>query len=84
MATPARLPSKTAVNFPDDCRCRHVIELYADFSRARQDQTQLFVGTGYRFKLKELSKDKTSSLLRTIWAGITSGPYHATSLEIYT
>lgn len=45
----------------------HVIELYADFSRAGQGYTQFPDGNRYRIKLEDLRKEETRILLRSIW-----------------
>ncbi|MBD8877763.1 class I SAM-dependent DNA methyltransferase [Roseibium polysiphoniae] len=45
----------------------HVIELYADFSRAGQGYTQFPDGNRYRIKLEDLCDADTCDLLRTIW-----------------
>ncbi len=45
----------------------HVIELYADFSRAGQGYTQFPDGNRYRIKLEDLRQEETRILLRTIW-----------------
>ncbi len=45
----------------------HVIEVYADFSRAGQGYNQFPDGNRYRIKLEDLRDEKTRDLLRTIW-----------------
>ncbi|MBC7282961.1 DNA methyltransferase [Hoeflea sp.] len=45
----------------------HVIELYADFSRAGQGYTQFPDGNRYRIKLDDLRKEEVRERLRTIW-----------------
>lgn len=45
----------------------HVIELYADFSRAGQGYTQFPDGNRYRIKLDDLRKEEVRNRLRTIW-----------------
>ncbi|MBB5535046.1 class I SAM-dependent DNA methyltransferase [Rhizobium giardinii] len=45
----------------------HVIELYADFSRAGQGYTQFPDGNRYRIRLEDLGNEETRALLRTIW-----------------
>ncbi|WP_150526732.1 class I SAM-dependent DNA methyltransferase [Roseibium sediminis] len=45
----------------------HVIELYADFSRAGQGYNQFPDGNRYRIKLEDLRDDETRKLLQTIW-----------------
>ena len=46
----------------------HVIELYADFSRAGQGYTQFPDDTRYRIALEDLRRDETRTLLRRIWS----------------
>lgn len=45
----------------------HVIELYADFSRAGQGYNQFPDGNRYRIGLEDLRRDEIRDLLRTIW-----------------
>lgn len=45
----------------------HVIELYADFSRAGQGYNQYPDGNRYRIQLDDLRKPETRELLHTIW-----------------
>ncbi|MCY0148672.1 class I SAM-dependent DNA methyltransferase [Hoeflea sp. G2-23] len=45
----------------------HVIELFADFSRAGQGYTQFPDGNRYRIKLDDLRKEETRTLLRSVW-----------------
>ena len=45
----------------------HVIELYADFSRAGQGYNQFPDGNRYRIKLEDLRDQEIRDLLRTIW-----------------
>ncbi|WP_190293729.1 class I SAM-dependent DNA methyltransferase [Roseibium aggregatum] len=45
----------------------HVIELYADFSRAGQGYNQFPDGNRYRIRLEDLREKEIRDLLRTIW-----------------